>query len=168
MDALDSLSCQRDVVLTTLRSHLVAAQERMKFQADKHKQERYFNIGDWVYVRLQHYRQKTLAYKGKWKLSLRFFGPFQILQKVGAVSYKLALPLESSLHTMFHGFFFSFLKMKLGSNKHSIPTLPPVDEDGQVSSEPVVVLQSHTRSLKSRVITEVLVQWLGYPPKDAI
>ena len=58
--------------------------------------------------------------------------------------------------------------MKLGSNKHSIPTLPPVDEDGQVSSEPVVVLQSQTRSLKSRVITEVLVQWLGYPPKDAI
>ena len=65
-------------------------------------------------------------------------------------------------------FFFSFLKMKLGSNKHSIPTLPPVDEDGQVSSEPIVVLQSQTRSLKSRVITEVLVQWLVYPPKDAI
>ena len=164
VNALDSLLCQRDAVWTTLRSHLVVAQERMKFQVDKHRQERSFNVGDWVYLRLQPYRQMTLAYKGKWKLSPRFFGPFQILQKVGVVSYKLARPLESILHLVFH---VSCLMMKLGLNKHSMPTLPPVDEDGQVSSEPVVVLQSRTRSLRSRVITEVLVQWLGCPLKDA-
>jgi len=46
-------------------------------------------------------------------------------------------------------------------------TLPPMDEDGQVSSESIVVLQSRTKSLRSRVITEVLVQWLNCPPKDA-
>ena len=38
-----------------------------------------FNVGDWVYLRLQPYKQNTLAYKGKWKLSPRFFRPFQIL-----------------------------------------------------------------------------------------
>lgn len=48
-----------------------------------------------------------------------------------------------------------------------MPTLPPVDEEGQVSCEPITVLQSRTKSLRSRVISEVLVQWLGYPPKDA-
>ena len=85
MDALDSLLCQRAAVLATLKGHLAAAQEKMKFQADKHRQDRSFNVGDWVYLRLQPYRQKTLAYKGKWKLSPRFFGPFQILQKVGTV-----------------------------------------------------------------------------------
>ena len=164
VDALDSLLCQREAVLTTLRSHLAAAQEKMKFQADKHRQDRTFKVGDWVYLRLQPYRQKTLAYKGKWKLSPRFFGPFQILQKVGAVSYKLALPPESRLHPVFH---VSCLKMKLGPNKHSIPTLPLVDDDGQVSSEPVAVLQSRTKSLRSRVVTEVLVQWLGCSPENA-
>ena len=129
--------CQREVALTTLRSHWAATQERMKFQADKHKQERSFKVGDWVYLRLQPYRQTILAYKEKWKLSPRFFGPFQILQKVGTVSYKLALPPEFRLHPAFH---VSYLKMKLGPNKHSMPTLAPVNEDGQVSSKPIAIL----------------------------
>ncbi|XP_075655198.1 uncharacterized protein LOC142625421 [Castanea sativa] len=164
VEALDSLLSQREAFFITLKSHLATAQERMKFQADKHRQERSFNVGDWVYLRLQPYRQKTLAYKGKWKLSPRLFGPFQVLQKVGDVSYKLALPPESRLHPVFH---VSCLKMKLGSKKHSMPTLPLVDEDGQVANEPVAVLQSQTKTLRSRVITEVLVQWLGCPPEDA-
>ena len=37
VDALDSLLCQRDAVLATLKGHLAAAQEKMKFPADKHK-----------------------------------------------------------------------------------------------------------------------------------
>lgn len=57
--------------------------------------------------------------------------------------------------------------MKLSLNVHSMPTLPPVDEEGQIFSEPIAVLQSRTKSLRSRVITEVLVQWMGCPPEDA-
>ena len=83
---------------------------------------------------------------------------------MGIVSYKLALPSKSRLHPVFH---VSCLKMKLGPNVQSMPTLPPVDEEGQVSCEPITVLQSRTKSLRSRVISEVLVQWLDYPPKDA-
>lgn len=76
MDALGSLLCQRATVLAILKGHLAVAQEKMKFQADMHRQDRSFNVGDRVYLRLQPYEQKTLAYKGKWKLSPRFFGPF--------------------------------------------------------------------------------------------
>ena len=102
--------------------------------------------------------------KGYNKFSPRFFGPFQIVQRIGEVAYKAALPEACPIHLVFH---VSCLMMKLGLNKHSMPTLSPMDEDGQVSSEPVAVLQSRTRSLRSRVITEVLVQWLGCPIKDA-
>ena len=52
MDALDSLLCQREAVLAALRSNLAAAQERMKVQADKHRQDRSFEVSDWVYLRL--------------------------------------------------------------------------------------------------------------------
>ena len=42
-----------------------------------------------------------------------------------------------------------------------------VDDSGQVISEPVAVLQTRTKSLRSWVILEVLVQWLGSSPEDA-
>ena len=70
-----------------------------------------------------------MASKRRWKLSPRYFGPFQVLQKVGLVSYKLDLPLESKVHLVFH---VSCLKIKLGQHVTPIPTLPPIDESGQV------------------------------------
>ena len=111
VDALDSLLRQRQAVLDTLKVHLATAQARMKTQADKHRQERSFAMGDWVFLRLQPYRQQSLASKGRWKLSPRYFGPFQVLKKIGSVSYKLDLPAESRIHPVFH---MSSLKLKLG------------------------------------------------------
>ena len=102
MAALDTLLSQREAIIVTLRANLAIAEERMKAHADKHRQGRAFEVGDWVYLKLQPYRQRTLAYKGKWKLSPRFFGPFQVLQKVGTVSYKLDLPLKAKIHPVFH------------------------------------------------------------------
>ena len=118
-----------------------------------------------MYLKLQPYKQRTLAYKGKWKLSPRNLGPFQVPQKFGAIAYKLDLPLEAKIHPIFH---VSCLKLKLGQHIHPLPTLPPVDEEGQVQIEPTAVLQTKTKALRSQVITEVLVQWFGYPSKDAI
>ena len=50
--ALDALLCQGEAILVTLRANLAVAQEKMKIQADKHKQDRSFEVGDWVYLRL--------------------------------------------------------------------------------------------------------------------
>ena len=50
VDALDSLLRQRQAVLDTLKVYLAAAQARMKTQADKHRQERSFAMGDWVFL----------------------------------------------------------------------------------------------------------------------
>lgn len=126
----------------------------MKVQADKHRKERSFKVGDWVYLKLQPYRQRTLAYKGKWKLSPRYFRPLQLLQKVGIVSYKLDLPPEAKLHPIF---LVSCLILKLGQYVHPNPTLPHVDAEGCVFTKPIKVLQPRSRTLRSREIAEVLV-----------
>lgn len=82
-------------------------------------------------MRLKPYRQKILAYKQKWKLSPRYFGPFQVLQKIGAVDYRLDLPPKSKVHPIFR---VSCLKLKFGQHVIPLSTLPPVDEDDQVTT----------------------------------
>ena len=47
--AVDSLLTQRQQILATIKANLVAAQERMKFFADKHRTERSFQVGDSVF-----------------------------------------------------------------------------------------------------------------------
>ena len=82
------------------------------------------------------------------KLAPRYYGPFQILHRVGKLSYRLDLPPDSRIHPTFH---VSCLKEKLGS----------------LSLEPMAVLQTRTHNLRSRTITQVLVQWQGESVDDA-
>jgi hypothetical protein len=122
----------RTSLISLLREHLHLAQNRMKLQADKRRSERQFEVGNWVYLRLQPYCQKSLALRHNLKLSPRFFGPFQILIRVGLMAYKLALPPEARLHLVFH---VSCLKKKLGQSISPLSSLPPVDAHGEIRPE---------------------------------
>lgn len=70
----------------------------MKKMADKKRTELSFEKGDWVLVKLQPCRQHSLVLRKHQKLSMRYFGPFKVLQKIGFVAYKLELSLEARLH----------------------------------------------------------------------
>jgi len=74
----------------------------MKFQADKKRSFRSFNVGDSVYVKLQPYVQTSLANRSSNKLSFRFFGPFTVMAKIGDVAYQLQLPEDCLIHPVFH------------------------------------------------------------------
>lgn len=63
----------------------------MKAYADTNRTEREFVVGDWVYLKLQLYRQTTVALRKNLKLSAKFYGPYEVLEKLGHVAYRLAL-----------------------------------------------------------------------------
>lgn len=87
------------------------AQNRMKMHIDKKRTEHVFEEGDWVYLKLQPYKQKILVMRKNMNLVQRYYGPFQVEKRVDNVAYWLKLPHFSKTHVTFH---FSCLKKKLG------------------------------------------------------
>lgn len=61
-----------------------------------------FAVGDWVFMKLQPYMQQSVMTRANQKLAFKFYGPFQILQRVGSVAYKLQLPATSLIHPVVH------------------------------------------------------------------
>lgn len=102
LELVDSSLQAREATIRKLKFHLSRAQHRMKQEADKHRTERPFAVGDWVFVKLQPYRQLSLKDHSFKKLSAKFFGPFQIIARVGSVAYTLDLPSGSKVHPTFH------------------------------------------------------------------
>jgi hypothetical protein len=84
--------------LQQLKGNLEKAQVYMKNQAYKKRRDIELKVGDWVLVWLQPYRQQFVALRKNQKLGMRFFRPFMIIAKVGAVAYKLQLPQEAKIH----------------------------------------------------------------------
>ncbi|XP_040363165.1 uncharacterized protein LOC121049558 [Rosa chinensis] len=121
-------------------------------------------IGDWVFLKIHPYRQKSLAKHTVHKLSPRYFGPFEITAKVGAVAYCLNLPPHSKIHPVFH---VSLLKKRVGDGVPISSTLPPFNDKGEILWKPSKVLDMGVRTKKGRKITTWLIQWDGMPETDA-
>lgn len=136
----------------------------MKQYADSHRSPREFKVGDHIYLKLQPYRQNTLKNRNiPHKLSPRFYGPFRVLERVGYVAYKLALPADAAIHDTFH-----VSQLKLCPNPPTgDPSLPQYCQDLGNSKEPDSILEKKMVKHRNAAFTNVLVQWKGYPPEQA-
>jgi hypothetical protein len=73
----------------------------MRRQANKNRSKRSFKVGDMVFLKLQPYVQASVARHAHHTLAFKFFGPYRILDRVGAVAYKLDLPSTAAVHPVF-------------------------------------------------------------------
>lgn len=105
-----------------------------------------------------------MAFRKNAKLAPKYFGPYQVVQKVGPVAYKLDLPLHSKIHPVFH---VSLLKKRLGSGALIQTDLPLTGEDGQLQLETLAILDRKLVNRHNRPHTLVLVQWSNSFPEDA-
>jgi hypothetical protein len=147
----------RQDTMALLQQHLLRAQQQMKLTADKKRSERIFAVQDWVYLKLQPYIQRSLATRANPKLAFRYFGPFQVIQRVGATSYKLALPESCKIHPVIH---VSQLRRALPPNTEAIQDLPAPAAPSPV---PVAVLETRLYQRGGGSLPQVLVQWTGQP-----
>ncbi|XP_019244257.1 PREDICTED: uncharacterized protein LOC109224125, partial [Nicotiana attenuata] len=117
-------------------------------------------------------RGTHIAYEGrdefrkKGKLSPRFIGPFEILDRVGEVAYRLALPPGlSAVHPVFH---VSMLRKYHGDPSHVLDfSTVQLDKDLTYAEEPVAILDRQVRQLRSKSYPSVRVQWRGQPVEAA-
>lgn len=61
----------------------------MKLNADKLRSDIQFQVGDKVLLKLQPCAQSSLVNRPFPKLAMKYFGPYTILERIGAAAYKL-------------------------------------------------------------------------------
>ena len=124
----------------------------------KHRREVEFHEGDWVWLRLQQRTAVGVTSATPNKLGPKFFGPYQVLSRVGTVSYKLQLPPRARIHDVFH---VSLLKKFIGEAPTQVIPLPEL-LNGRVIPTPEKVL----RARLNRGVWEVLIKWTGRAETD--
>lgn len=151
----------RNFMHQLIQQHLHRAQQQMKFYADRNRSFREFQQGDWVYLKLQPYVQSSVARRANHKLSFKYYGPFEILYKVGQVAYKLKLPDNCHIHPVVH---VSQLRAATGfapAVQHSLPS-----SLGSLQV-PQLFLDRRVAKKGNSVIIQLLTHWSGTAIKDA-
>ena len=113
-------------MLDELKFQLERAQNRMMSYADLKRREVEYQVGDKVYLKLQPYRLQTLAKRINQKFSPRYYGPYDIIKKIGPVAYRLKFLADFRVHHVFH---ISLLKKCVSRNVQAQP-LPAALSEG--------------------------------------
>ena len=98
-----------------MKEHLAVSYNIMEVNANRKRREVEFAPGDSVLVKLRPYHHISVAKRISNKLSKHYYGPFIVTERVGKVSYRLALPATSRIHLVFH---VSVLPPFKGQNSH--------------------------------------------------
>lgn len=121
-------------------------------------------MGDQVLLKLQPYVQQSVASRPFPKLAYKFFGPFNVLERIGSVAYKLALPSDSMIHPVFH---VSQLKPFTPSYTPVYHELPKLVDLLARQLQPEHVLDRRLVKKGKRAIPQVLIKWAHIPATSA-
>ncbi|KAK5774517.1 hypothetical protein PVK06_042372 [Gossypium arboreum] len=148
-----------------IRDCLKAASDRQKSYADLKRRDIEFNVGDRVFLKVSPWK-KVLQFGRKGKLSPRFIGPYEIIERIGPVAYRLALPPElEKIHNVFH---VSMLRRYRSDPSHVIPhTEIEVQPDMTYSEEPVKILAWEIKELRNKRVPLVKVLWHRHGVEEA-
>ncbi|KAA0063860.1 pol protein [Cucumis melo var. makuwa] len=148
-----------------IRSRMHTAQSRQKSYTDARRKDLEFEVGDKVFLKVAPMRG-VLRFERRGELSPRFVGPFEILERIGPVAYRLALPPSlSTVHDVFH---VSMLRKYVPDPSHVVDYEPlEIDENLRYTEQPVEVLAREVKTLRNKEIPLVKVLWQNHRVEEA-
>jgi hypothetical protein len=151
----------RDTIASA-RAAIAQAQQRQATQANKHRRDLQFRVGDRVYLSAGHLRAPTGDTDAR-KLSPKAYGPFEVLQVLSPVTYKLSIPSHYKMHPVVH---ISALRECLTSGAF------PAREERYTPPPPEIIAEEEYFRIAAFVgergkgtSKSYLVHWEGYGPE---
>ncbi|GJS64930.1 putative reverse transcriptase domain-containing protein [Tanacetum coccineum] len=140
-----------------IKQRIQAARDRQKSYADLKCKPMDFQVRDRVMLKVSPWK-RVVRFGKRGKLNPRYVGPFKVLEKVGAVAYKIELPQELSRgHNTFH---VSNLK-KCYADEPLVVLLDGLHIDDKLHfiQEPVKIMDREVKQLKRSRILIIKVRW---------
>jgi hypothetical protein len=141
--------------LSFARKCLIAAQQRQKALADNRRTDQEYKVGNKVllstkYLYLKHSEKSR-------KLLPKWIGPFEVVQVVGPVAYKLKMNSGWRVHPVFHVSLFEPYK----EDGRVQPPPPPIEMEGTLEYEVESILEHRFRGIENPK-AYYKVAWKGY------
>ena len=151
--------------VNAIRARLKATHDRQKSYEDKRRKDLEFEVEDRVFLKLSPWKG-VVRFRKRGKLSPRYIGPFEIVERIGPVAYRLDLPEElSRVHNVFH---ISMLRKYISDPSHVFET-PEIEPRDDLSYEEqlVQILGREEKELRNKTISLVKVLWRNHLVEEA-
>ena len=157
--SITSLTLIRDTSekVGMILKRLLTVQSRQKSYADIRRRPLEFEVGDHVFLKVMP-KRGVIRFGKQGKLSPRYIRPFEVLERVGTVTYRLSLPPSlSSVHEVFH---VSMLRKCTLDLTHILDWGEiVVDTDGTLEEGPMLIMDSQEKVLRGKTVRLVKVLW---------
>ena len=151
--------------VSLIRQRLLTTQSRQKSYADVRRRPLEFEVRDQVFLKVMP-KRGVIRFGKREKLSLKFIGPFEILERVGIVAYRLALPPSmSGVHEVFQ---VSMLRRYTSDPTHVVDWGEiEVDTNGTSEEGPMCIMDSRDQVLRRKTVRLVRVLWQHHEVEES-
>ena len=148
-----------------IKERLKVATDRQKSYADMKRKDIRYEIGEKLFLKPSPWK-KVMRFGKKGKLNPRFIGPYEVIEKVGPVAYRLALPPNlEKIHNVFH---VSMLRRYRSDPPHVVSSETiKLRPDLTYEEETMEILPREVKELMNKKISLIKVLWRNHKTKEA-
>ena len=145
-----------DQEIIKIMKNLKETQDIQKNYVDMERVHKESIVGDHVYLRVR-IKKSSLKHKNYPKLEPKYCGPFDVLDQLGPIPYRIAFPFNMRSHNVFH---VSLLKKDVHDPEHVIDwNVIKVEPKGEFEVEPLCILDRKVTFIWNHTIGQIKVQW---------